>query len=111
MQPHLRQDAVVLTRVAAPLEDMYARDLQAQSGNEEKMLLWSVHRAQARGWWNTAQQILATAFSSDLHDELGLTGPCRPPLEMDLSIPWIAESQRVPVLCLFILCVLPVICC
>ena len=51
----LRQHAVVITAVGAPLEQKYADDLRAQAGNEAERLAWCVDRARGVDWWKTTR--------------------------------------------------------
>ncbi|CAE6958766.1 unnamed protein product [Symbiodinium sp. CCMP2592] len=56
LQGDLRQHAVILTAVGAPLESKYKADLECQtSGDIQDMISWSVNRAQGRAWWTTTQ--------------------------------------------------------
>ena len=91
LQPGLRQDCVIITHVAAPLEDKYS-DLRAQAQGVKEMLSWAVKRAQGKGWCDTALKILKEALSEDLCSKLSLTGAVRPPLTLDLSQAWMVES-------------------
>ena len=92
MQPELRQHASIITRVSAPLEDKYHKDLEAQTQGPETMLAWATRRAQGTSWWSSAKQILAQVFHPDLISDLGLTMPLKPALEQDLGTAWMVAS-------------------
>ena len=90
----LRLDAVILTEIAAPLEDQYAQDLKEQSKGTESMLKWAVRRAQGQTWWKTAQRILQIPFLYDFVQKLGIASFCRPPVEFDEAQAWISDTWQ-----------------
>ena len=89
----LRQHALLVTEIAKPLEDKYTADLQAQNDGLESMILWNAERSKGCAWWNIGLQIIASSCSPQLVAKLGVTGPCKPPLQFDSTAQWMVASR------------------
>ena len=92
----LRQHAILITEISAPLEMKYVHDLRAQQGGFETMLQWTADRSLGQSWWGTAQEIIAASFNLDLVFKLGVTPPMLPPLEFDSSLSWMVVPCIIP---------------
>ncbi|CAE8627865.1 unnamed protein product [Polarella glacialis] len=92
----LQLDAIIISRVAEPLEEEYEADLKAQRSGAAGLAEWAATRSSGTlRWWRTARNILKMSQNRNLFARLGLSPSSSSPLGFDNGASWLEEEKAV----------------